>query len=134
MSKQKIRILIPLLIISGLLLLTWIMIITSDWLAVWQHYIGLLLFIPLVYFFFKDVKRSVLWTGVYLLLGTCRLLAFMPMLIQTSMGIRTGSLTLMTPSFQPIPFIFFIVYALLNFDVLANMYLDYKETKAKTKI
>lgn len=131
MSKQKIRILIPLLIIAGLLVYSWIIFLTTDWLPIIQHYIGLILFIPLVYYFFKNLKRTIVWTGIYLLLGVCKFLAITPFLMRTSMGIKMGSLELGMPSFQLIPFLIFILYAILNFDQLAEIYLDYKEGKAK---
>jgi len=46
-------------------------------------------------------------------------------------GIGIGSLQLGMPSFQVIPFLIFILYAILNFDQLGEMYLDYKEAKEK---
>lgn len=131
MSKQKIRILIPLVVIAGLLLYSWIFFLTTDWLAIIQHYIGLVLFIPLVYYFFNNLNRAVIWTGIYLLMGVCKFLAFTPFLMRTAMGIKIGSLELGMPSFQLIPFLIFIVYGILNFDQLAEIYLDHKERKQK---
>ena len=131
MSRQKIRILIPLIIIAGLLLYTWIMILTTDSAAIIQHYIGLVLFIPLGYLFSKNLNRTIIWTGIYLLLGVVKFLAITPSLVSTSAGISIGPLQLGMPSFQVIPFLIFILYAILNFDQLAEIYLDYKEAKEK---
>jgi|GEM_PF-833673 len=131
MSRQKIRILIPLIIIAGLLLYTWIMILTTDSAAIIQHYIGLVLFIPLFFQFFKNLNRTIVWTGIYLLAGVVKFLAITPSLVGIAPGIGIGSLQLGMPSFQVIPFLIFILYAILNFDQLGEMYLDYKEAKEK---
>ena len=45
MTKKKVLLLIPLLLIAGLILYTWITVLFGDNILVWRHYTGLLLFI-----------------------------------------------------------------------------------------
>ena len=126
MTKNKILLLIPLTITGSFLLYCWAIILTTEVLATWRHYTGLALFVPLVYLFIKDVRKATLATGIYLLLGTFNALAITP----ASGTFWIGSDSVRTP---PVQFLFlgiFILYFILNFKSLINIYLDYKETEA----
>jgi len=87
----------------------------------------------LLYLLFKDWKKAVLATGFYLLIGTCNLLSLTPSILTNSYGLRITSVEIWTPSFQLLSFGIFILYGILNFDTLVNIYLDYKEAKNKNK-
>lgn len=133
MTKQKILLLIPLVIVGGLLSYTWIIILFTDVVAIWRHYLSIALFIVLMLLFFKNFKRIVLATAFYLLLGTCNLLVLTPSITSNSFGIGIDSIKIWTPAFQLLSFGLLVLFAILNFDTLVNMYVDYKEAKAQRK-
>ena len=125
MIKTKILLLITLAIIASFLLYCWAIILTTEVLATWRHYAGLILFVPLVFLFFLDVRKAILATGTYLLLGTFNALAITPA-ITTSW---IGNDSIHTPPVQLLFLGIFILYFILNFKSLIDIYLDYKETK-----
>lgn len=129
MPKQKIHLLIPMLIIAGLLIYTWSCILFGDDYVSWQHVAGTVLFIIPAIMFFSNFKASILTTACYLLLGTFNLLAFTPWIESTSYWMKIGPLKLGTPTFQVLSFGLFILFCILNFKTLVNMYLDYKGYK-----
>lgn len=129
MSKQKILLLISLALIAGLLIYCWIIILFTNINATWRHYLAFLLFIGLIFLFYKSLTKAVLGTGLYLIIGTCNFLALTPSITTNSYGIRIGSLELETPTFQLLSFGLLLLFFILNFDTLINIYLDYKERK-----
>jgi hypothetical protein len=77
-TKQKILIGIPLIIITGFLVYRWTVILTTNVIATWKHYIGLILFFVLVVLFYKKDKIVVIAIGIYLSLGIMNLLVITP--------------------------------------------------------
>jgi hypothetical protein len=134
MRKKKILLLIPLLLIAGLILYTWITVLTGDNVLVWRHYTGLILFVPLIYLFTKNFRKTILGTVIYLIFGICNVLTLTPSIIWNSYGIRIGSANIETPPFQLLSFGLLILLCVLNFDTLVDIYLDFKEMRQKTKI
>ena len=128
MTKQKKLILIPLTFVACILIYCWTIILTTEILATWRHYLGLVLFIVIVIPFFKDkIIFTTLSTGIYLLLATINLLA-MTANISTS-WIRIGPIS--TPPIQLLSLGLFILYFWINIDSLIDIQLDYKEAKLK---
>lgn len=137
MTKKKLLLLIPLLLIAGLILYTWITVLTGDNVLVWRHYTGLVLFVPLIYLFTKSFRKTVLATIIYLILGICNVLTLTPAIIWNSYGIRIGSANIETPPFQILSFGLLVLLCILNFDTIVDIYLDFKEmrqTKMKDSI
>lgn len=132
-TKQKILASIPLIIILCIIAYTWDVILFTDILATWRHYVGLILFIPLPWLLIKNVKLAIKATGIYLILGILNLLTLTPDIIGDSFGLNLGSFHLSTPSFNLLSFGLFVLYCILNFGTLANMYLDYRERKRKSE-
>ena len=131
MNKQKLLIFIPLLLITGLLLYCWTVFIFTKTLATWRHYVGYLLFIPLVFLFFKSLPKVTVGLGIYLLLATFNLLSITPAITTTWLNI--GSSRLHTPPVQVSSFGLFVLYFIINLDSLINIQLDHKEVKTKNK-
>ena len=131
MTKQKVLILIPLCLIAGMIINSWIIILTTDILPVWRHYTAILLFLPLPYLFFKSLKTIILGTGLFLIAGIFNVYTLTTDVVTDIFGIRIGSLELNTLGFQPWALKLFIVYGILNFSPLINYYLDYRESKRK---
>lgn len=137
MTKKKLLLLIPLLLIAGLILYTWITVLTGDNVLMWRHYTGLVLFVPLIYLFTKNFRKTVLATIIYLILGICNVLTLTPAIIWNSYGIRIGSANIETPPFQILSFGLWVLLCILNFDTIVDIYLDLKEmrqTKMKDSI
>jgi hypothetical protein len=129
MTKEKKLLLIPLIIIAVLLIYCWIIILTTGILATWRHYIGLGLFILIVFLFFKNLITATIGTGIYLLLATFNLLAMTTEI--TTSGIRIGGIS--TPGIQLLSLGLFIIYFLLNLNPLIDINLDYQEKKKLNK-
>src|SRR5205809_743137 len=106
-TKNLIRILIPLMIIAALLVYCWTIILTTELLATWRHYVGLLFFIGLLFLFLKNVALATVATGVYLLLATVNVLAITGRITTNWVGF--GSVT--TPPFQLLSFGLFIFFS-----------------------
>ncbi|MGN6802391.1 MAG: hypothetical protein ACTHJN_10820, partial [Ginsengibacter sp.] len=62
--------LIPLGIITGLLIYSWITFFLTDIVITWQHYLALALFAVVIVLYFRSFEQTVIATGIYLLLGT----------------------------------------------------------------
>jgi len=129
MTKQKIFLFIPLIIIAGLLIYSWITFLLMNIIPTWKHYLALGLFIILLIVYFKSPRKATIVTGVYLLLGVFNALAITPIITIHWFQIFGVN----TPAFQLLPTVLFILYLFLNFDTLGGMYLDYKESKASKK-
>lgn len=127
MTKQKVRILIPLVITSGFIVYSWTKILATDDIATWQHYIALGLFAMLVILYFKNIKSTIIATGIYLILGTFTLLSLTPGISKS--WLRIGPIE--TPHVNLLSLGLFVLYFILNQDHLIDMYLDYKETRQK---
>lgn len=111
-----------------MLIYCWGIILTTEILATWRQYIGLLLFFILAFLFLKNIVAAIISTGLYLLLATFNLLAMTPTI--TVSGIRIGAIS--TPPVQLISLGLFILYFCLNMDSLIDIYLDYKEASVVT--
>ena len=134
MRKRNFLLLVPLAIIAGILIYCWILFLFTPVVPTWRHYVALLLFVPLIFLYYKQFSRAVLATGIYLIMGTINLLALLPSITTTSYGMRLGSAEIWTPDFQLLPLGILILYSVLNFGTLINIrldYLDYKQAKKK---
>jgi hypothetical protein len=97
--------------------------------ATWRHYLGLILFIPIIYLFFNSKDLVILSTGIYLLLATFNLLALNTEI--TTYGISIGPLT--TPPIQLLPLGLFTIYFILNLDPLIDIFLSFEENRKQKK-
>lgn len=130
MTRQKLFLSIPLAIPAGLLFYCWTIILSTETLATWRHYVGLGLFLILTIFYFKSYKLTVIGTGIYFLLATFNVLSMTAEV--TTSWLKIGPVQ--TPPIQLLSLGLFILFAILNFDPLIDIYLDYKDSKqAKTK-
>ena len=131
MIRQKKFILISLLLILALLIYCWAIILTTEILATWRHYLGLIFFILLAFLFFKSTTQIAIATGLYLLLATFNIFAITAEISITWFRIWSIS----TPPFQLLSLGLFILYFILNGNTLIDIYLDYKEAnQAKNKV
>ncbi|HEY1113633.1 MAG TPA: hypothetical protein VGE66_08720 [Chitinophagaceae bacterium] len=130
MKKQKQLFLISLLSLAGLLTYTWTVLLFTDPLATWRHYIGLMLFAVVLFLYTRNFAKAVVATGIYLILATCNLLALTPSITTTRFGLNIGPDGLYTPPFQLLSLGIFIAYFFINLKALIHIQLDYQEAKA----
>ena len=125
MAKENKLILIPSILIGASLAYAWTIIITTELLATWKHYLGALFYIGIVTLFFKSVRNAIIATGVYLVLATFNLLAITSTI--TTNWITIGPVS--TPPVQLLSLGILVIYFLLSMGTLFEIYLDYKERK-----
>lgn len=129
MIWRKIGIIIILLIIGCFLVNIWVVILTTDVAATWRHFTGPVLFLILVYLFFRDLRMAIVGTGVFLLAGLGNVFTLTPDIIWDSYGMRLGSIQLWTPSVQVLSLELFLLYCALNFRALMEYWVDYEDWK-----
>jgi hypothetical protein len=127
-TKRKILFYIPLLITGCILGNTWAIFIFTSYIPHITNYLGLILFIPVVYFLFKDrsCKKPLLALGIYLLLST-----FCIANISTYITTNVSIFNIPLPPMNGYSLLLFILYCVLNLGTLIDMQLDYKESKGK---
>lgn len=130
--KRKIFLLISIAVIAAYIIYTWSVILFINHWATWRHYIGLILFIALIYLLIRSFKQAAVATGIYLIIGTLNLLTITSNFL-LAWGFRIGSLEISLPIFQPRLFLIFLIYIFLNFDTLVDIRLDYIEAKELRK-
>jgi len=133
MTKQKIFVLIPLFIIAGLLVYSWLTIAFTDIVATWRNYVGLFLYLSLLYLYVKDLKIATVAVGIFLIAGTFNLFTLTPDVTTHSYGLKILSVEIATPNLQLPALGIFVLFCILNFGSLINILLDYQEWKARRK-
>ena len=130
--KRQILFYIPLIVTGCILAYTWVRFISEDYNPYITNYIGLFLFIAVIYFLIKDrsCKKPLLALGIYLILATFYL-ANISIYIGVSMGITLFGLEIPLPPMNGIAFLLLILYCILNIGTLIELQLDYKERKGK---
>lgn len=129
--SPKIRILIPLLIMAGCQLYTWLLVCLRFYYPTMQKGISLVLLISLFHFYFTRVRWCIVFTGLYLFLVTINCLTLTPATTALFLGFGRGENAIYTPGVQLIGLGLLVLYGVLNFDQLVEMYLDYKESRTK---
>ena len=132
-KKRKVLFFIPFSILTIVLIYSWYTFIFTDNIAAFSHYLGLLFFLPIIYFLYKGktLKKAIVLTGVYLILATINLFSFMPFIMTSSFGISIGSIDIWSTSLNGFALLLLILYCVLNFDTLVEIHLDYKEIRGK---
>jgi hypothetical protein len=127
MLKKRILALIPFSILAGIALYTMGEFTFSDFSATVQHRIAFGLVAVNACLYFARFRPAILVTGIILLAATCNFITFFVETTVWSIGI--GGLH--TPSVQVSMLGLFIIWGVLEFDLLTNWYLDYKESKQR---
>jgi hypothetical protein len=133
-KKRKVLFFIPLAIVVALLLNTWFVLLTNEFAVIhFTHYLGFILFIPVLYFLYKDrsCKKALLALGLFLVLATFFIANIFPYFIWGKISIAIGGLEIPLPNINGLALLLFIFYFVLNFGTLIEIQLDYKESKGK---
>jgi hypothetical protein len=104
---------------------TWILFLTTDYVASWKHYVLLTLLLINSVLYFTRFKKALLSTGLILILCTFYLLP--PFITLESSFIRIGPVFI--PWIEYWSFLILIIYFAINFRLLIEFYLDFKEKK-----
>jgi len=127
--KNKIVRVIPFLTIIVIVAYTWFQILTTEYTAMWRHYVALVLILINAALYFWKYNQAIIVTGIILLLGTFNLLSFFTIIHTSYFGF--GSVT--TPEIQTGSLLLLAIYAVFNLTLLINWYLDFKEKKAENQ-
>lgn len=127
MTKKRILSLVPLLLVSAFLLYCWCLLLLEQIIPVWRHYVGLALFLPVVYGHAKKRPWAVVGLGIYLMLATFNALAFTTVI--TTHWLNIGSGGLHTPPVQLSSLGILILWFVLNVDTLIALELDYRAAR-----
>lgn len=133
-KKGKILFFIPFAILTISMIYCWGYFILTNSHPYFANYAGLLLFLPLLYFLFKDktLKKAIVFTGVYLLLATINLVSFLPFQTTSFFNLTTGSFHInWSGELNLFSLFLLIIYLIMNFGTLIEIRLDYKEMKGK---
>lgn len=133
-TKRKVLFFIPFTIVVIQLIYTWFLLLTNEFAEIHiTHYLGFILFIPVLYFLYKDrtCKKALLALGLFLLLATFCVVSIFPEATHGKMGLVISGLTIPIPTISGYSLLLFILYFALNLGSLIEIHLDYKESKRK---
>ncbi len=125
---QKIRLLLPLIIAGGLLAYTWGAILLQGIVANWRYITAIVLYTIIIFLLFRNRTRATLAPGIFFLLGIGNVVALTPYLSTARFFIGPVE----TPSFNGLSVLLFLLYIVLNLDVLLDIQIGYSE-KRKAK-
>ncbi|OQP66737.1 hypothetical protein A4R26_13275 [Niastella populi] len=130
--KRKILFYIPLIITGCMLAYIWFLFISGKNNPYITNYLGLILFVPVLYLLYKDktCKKALLALGVYLILATFYL-ANITIYMGVSMSITLFGIEIPLPPMNFSALLLLILYFVLNIGTLIELQLDYKESKGK---
>ena len=130
--KRKILFYIPLIITGCMLAYIWFLFISGKNNPYITNYLGLILFVPVLYMLYKDktCKKALLALGVYLILATFYL-ANITIYMGVSMSITLFGINIPLPPMNFSALLLLILYCVLNIGTLIELQLDYKESKGK---
>ena len=111
---------------------TWFLFISGKNSPYITNYLGLILFVPVLYMLYKDktCKKALLALGVYLILATFYL-ANITIYMGVSMSITLFGFEIPLPPMNFSALLLLILYFVLNIGTLIELQLDYKESKGK---
>jgi hypothetical protein len=132
--KSKILFFIPFVIVVSLLLYSWFILLTNIYAEIHiTHYLGLLLFVPVLYFLYidKSLKKPLLALGIYLVLAIFCIVNIFPYVMRSKITLVLFGFDIPLPRMNGLALLLFILYFILNLGNLMEMHLDYKESKRK---
>lgn len=133
-KKRKVLFFIPLVIVVALLINTWFVLLTNEFAQIhFTHYLGFILFVPVLYLLYKDrsCKKALLALGLFLVFATFCIANIFPYYIWGKMSISISGLEISLPTMNGLSLLLFILYFVLNLGTLIEIQLDYKESKGK---
>ena len=117
---SPVRILVPLLLTTAAIIYCWIKFLTTNHIAVWQHYSALIGFLLVIALLIKSRKWGTIALGIYLIIAITTVFSLTYNISYVGFIIPIGNL---------MAWGIFIIYILLNGAALGGYYLDYKESK-----
>ena len=122
MIKYRIRLALPLLLIAGMLAHGWWNLIASAQSPGWKHYLGLSLFIVILIAYALDYGKSVVYTLIFLLLGTFDLLSFRAEAAPPINFTQNADNEMSAPPVNIVCLALLVLTFILNMDVLIKMF------------
>ena len=131
MERKKIKFILPYLLTVIVLIYTWSVIVTTDYYATLKHQIALILVLINLGIYFLKFDYGIVFTGILLLLATFNFIALFPDIVSSSYFIRIAGKEIAAPTIQGKSLLLMIIFLVLNFGYLIEMYANYKYTKKK---
>lgn len=133
MNKKKLIQITPFFVLTGILIYTWSMIITTDYFATIKHQIGLGLFLAVVVLYLFKFKYGIISTAIFLILASFNAIAIFPVIISSSYFVRIGKVEIATPSIQWKAMLLLILFFIFTGKYLNNLYIKYSNKNDETK-
>lgn len=130
-KRQKLLSLLPFITLCIIMLYTCVEILLTEYAASWRHYLAMILLFSNGILYFKRYRMSVVFTGIILLLTTFDLLAFFSVVKTYYWSVNIAGMSISTPGVQIVPLVILIIYSCVNFNLLIDCYIDYKEMKGR---
>ena len=115
---------LPLAIVCLILIFSWYTFITTEYFPTARHKVATGLVIVNLLLFFFSYRYAILCTGAILLLGTFNLLAFFPSILSLHFYAGSRGNMVSGPSIQGFPFCLLIVYVIVNFSYITDLFKD----------
>lgn len=122
MIKNKIIKEIPILILSSIIVYTWIIIMSTNYYPTIKHKIGLCLFIVISILYFLKFKYGIISTGMFLILASLNIVAIFPKMISTSYFVKIGEFELSIPPLQLKSILLLIIFFICTGNYLKEIY------------
>jgi hypothetical protein len=126
-TRSKVFRTIPFIILCIIVLNTWFVFLSTEYVANWRHYLLLALLIANCFLYFTRFRPAIFYTGIILFL--CTFFVLPPFKELESSFIFIGPVPI--PWIEYWSFLILILYFCLNFNLLIGFYLDWKETKVR---
>jgi hypothetical protein len=123
MNKRSVFLLIPIIIISGYVIFTWIQFARNDYTPNGKHYAALIGALVLVCLFFIHRKACLIATCVFLWIGIAGVFSLTRDIVTVNFGVGQAS----TPDFNGLCLGIFVIYLILNGGTLNRFIRDPKK-------
>ena len=133
-TKRKIFFFIPFAIVVCFLLYSWYILLVDEYNEPhFTNYLAVILFVPVIYFLYKDKSfvKPLITLGIYLLLATFKLANISPYTQFFKVTLGIFGIPIPFPDMNWTALLILILYGVLNFGSLIDIYLDFKEAKGK---
>lgn len=120
--RNKLITLIPFLIITALMINSWVTLLLDDYIIQIAQWLGLGFYLLTLLIYFRNFKYGTLATGIILFLATFNVISFFANRIYISMGAGFGDNKIYAPGIQPLSLLILILYIILNFSMLKEFW------------
>ncbi len=108
----------------------WIDIVKGKTIAEWQHYMALPMLAIVIYFFFKELAKTMIAVGGFFILGTFNIFSMEPGISSFQLGIGPFK----TLPLNGLSFLLLLLFCVLNLTTIINLHLDHNNKKTGKRL